>query len=199
MKLEHIIFAGDSAGGHLTTSVALLAILRGFRPPDGILAHYPVYDCSTSFKPSTLLAMDEWLLSEAFMSCVMSCFLRHGGNAETNPILSPLNAPDELLALLPQIVMTSCEADVLRDQPILFMDRLLKIDGGKDPNRAKLIFFRDYCHGFNSFDLKAKGVSEYRNGTRISIQTLREMFERMEIKAQLKELKERGEIITTEE
>jgi acetyl esterase/lipase len=74
MKLEHIIFAGDSAGGHLTVSVALLVILRGFRKPDAIFSHYPCFSTEVRFFPSVLLTMDEWLLSDAFMSCVMSCF-----------------------------------------------------------------------------------------------------------------------------
>lgn len=176
MKLEHIIFAGDSAGGHLTTSVALLAILRGFRRPDSILAHYPVFDCSTNFVPSNLLGIDEWLLSEAFMSCVISCFLRNGGNPAVNPVLSPMCAPDKLINLLPHITLTACEVDVLRDQAVLFLDRLLKADNYRTPNRAKLIFFKDYTHGFNSFDLKSHGVEEFKNGTRISIQTFVKMF-----------------------
>jgi len=63
MKLEHIILAGDSAGGHLAVAVSYLAIIRGFRRPDGILVHYPVFSVDPKFYPSTLLAMDEELLS----------------------------------------------------------------------------------------------------------------------------------------
>lgn len=128
MKLEHIIFAGDSAGGHLATSVAMLAILRGFRRPDSIFAHYPVFACDVRFFPSALLCMDEWLLSEAFMGCVMSCFLRNGGNPEISPICTPMMAPEGLLNLLPRVFMTCCEADPLRDQSVAFLDRLLKAD-----------------------------------------------------------------------
>ena len=63
MKLEHIVLSGDSAGGHLAVSVALLAAVRGFRRPDGILIHYPVFSCGTRFFPSLLLSLDEELLS----------------------------------------------------------------------------------------------------------------------------------------
>lgn len=115
MKLEHIILTGDSAGGHLSVSVALLAILRGFRAPDSIFAHYPVMACDVRFFPSGLLSVDEWLLSEAFLGCVMSCFLRNGGNADKNPVVTPILAPDQLLNLLPRVYFTACEADVLRD------------------------------------------------------------------------------------
>ena len=43
LDIDKWVFAGDSAGGHLTFSVSLLAMLRGFRVPDGIFAHYPVF------------------------------------------------------------------------------------------------------------------------------------------------------------
>ena len=57
------MLSGDSAGGHLAVSVALLAAVRGFRRPDGILIHYPVFSCGTRFFPSLLLSLDEELLS----------------------------------------------------------------------------------------------------------------------------------------
>ena len=115
MKLEHIIFAGDSAGGHLTMSVAVLAILRGFRKPDSIFSHYPAFSTEVSFLPSALLSVDEWLLTEAFMGCVMGCFLRNGGNPDVSVLASPMVAPEALLNLLPRVFMTCCEADPLRD------------------------------------------------------------------------------------
>jgi acetyl esterase/lipase len=43
MDVKHIILAGDSAGGHLAVAVTFLAILRGFRKPDGLLLYYPVF------------------------------------------------------------------------------------------------------------------------------------------------------------
>ena len=46
MDIKRIVFAGDSAGGHLTQSVTLLAMLRGFRLPDAIVSLYPVLSMS---------------------------------------------------------------------------------------------------------------------------------------------------------
>jgi len=60
MKIRHVILSGDSAGGHLAVSVTLLAILRGFRKPDALLVHYPVWSMDiTRFFPSSLLTVDE--------------------------------------------------------------------------------------------------------------------------------------------
>jgi acetyl esterase/lipase len=81
MDIKHIIMAGDSAGGHLAVSVSLLCALRGFRKPDGILVHYPVFSIDQfRFFPSMLLAMDEELLSQSFMKFCLACFIRNGGS-----------------------------------------------------------------------------------------------------------------------
>jgi hormone-sensitive lipase len=64
MDIKHVILAGDSAGGHLALSTTLLAMVRGFRLPDALLVHYPVWCIDINrFFPSSLLALDEELLS----------------------------------------------------------------------------------------------------------------------------------------
>ena len=64
IKPEHVILTGDSAGGHLSVSVAILAMLRGFRIPDAIVSSYPVYCINRErFFPSVLFSMDEEVLS----------------------------------------------------------------------------------------------------------------------------------------
>ena len=115
MKFDQIIFAGDSAGGHLCYAVAYLALLRGFRPPDGILAAYPCVQTDLNLSPSGLLTIDDWLLNENFMNAVLMSLHRNGGNPSVNPLASPLYAPNRLIAMLPSIVMLCCEGDSLRD------------------------------------------------------------------------------------
>lgn len=64
MKPNKIVLAGDSAGGHLAVTVSMLAAIRGFRIPDAIVTHYPVFNIDTKvFYPSMLLACDEELLN----------------------------------------------------------------------------------------------------------------------------------------
>lgn len=64
LDIKKFILAGDSAGGHLALSVTLLAMLRGFRLPDGIFVHYPVLTIDPlMFFPSHLIAVDEELLN----------------------------------------------------------------------------------------------------------------------------------------
>ena len=178
LKVKKWFFAGDSAGGHLTVSVAELAILRGFRKPDGLFAHYPAFSLDMLFLPSNLLVLDEWLLTETFISVVFGCFTRNGGDRDRSPILSPNNAPDCLIKLLPQITMTACEADMLRDHAVYFLQRLLRADPSRDPEWSKLIYLQDYPHGFNNFDVRRIGVSEFQRGTELTVEAFRAMFNR---------------------
>lgn len=176
MKLEHIILAGDSAGGHLAITVAMLAVLRGFRRPDGLLVHYPVFSVGPKFYPSCLLSLDEELLSQPFLKFVMACFLRKGGDPDKNPLASPVCASDKLLNCLPKMVIFASECDVLRDHSIMFMDRLLKADRLQSSERCKMYFMREYIHGFCSMDTKHVGVDEFQNGTQITCAQFRLMF-----------------------
>jgi hormone-sensitive lipase len=172
MQLEHIILAGDSAGGHLCVTVAMLAALRGFKRPDGIFAHYPVFCIDENrFFPSVLMSVDEELLSSAFLEFALSCFTRKGGKKDSNPLLSPIYAPDALLKLLPRVMLMPCEVDPLRDQAFLFAHRLLQAGG-----RCKIYLMKDHVHGFNNIDQNYFGVNEFKRSTQLTESLFREMF-----------------------
>ena len=60
IKPDKIILVGDSAGGNLISAVAIMAIERGFRKPDGLILCYPAMSLSKlRFTPSILLAVDD--------------------------------------------------------------------------------------------------------------------------------------------
>ena len=156
MEIKNVIFSGDSAGGHLALAVTLLAILRGFRKPDALLVHYPVWSIDINrFFPSSLLSVDEEMLSQPFLKFALACFVRNGGNPDKSPICSPILAPDALIRLLPVIKIFCCEIDSLRDQALYFMHRILAANNvpvgqPSDDSKAKvqLFYMRDYIHGF---------------------------------------------------
>ena len=102
MDLKTIVFAGDSAGGHLTHSVTMLAMLRGFRLPDGLMTLYPVLSLKiTEFFPSNLMMIDDEIISTGFLTFCAACVVRKGGNPDVNPLASPIHAPDFMLRQMP--------------------------------------------------------------------------------------------------
>lgn len=116
MDIDRFVFAGDSAGGHMTMSVTILCLLRGIKPPCGLVPIYPVLILNLDhFLPSSLMFSDDEILSTGFISFCMACVLRKGGNPKKDPIMSPMIAPDALLRLLPPTQFIVCEIDGLRD------------------------------------------------------------------------------------
>lgn len=116
-------------------AISSLCILRNFRKPDRLMLHYPALLIDLDrFLPSSLLSIDEELLSVTLLKFALACFLRNGGDAKASPILSPLVACDELLRRQPPIEMFIPEVDCLRDQALYFTDRILSANKCVQPS-----------------------------------------------------------------
>jgi acetyl esterase/lipase len=61
--------------------------------------------------------------------------------------MSPLHAPDHVIAKLPVMRLLYDENDPVRDHSVLLGHKLLKL--GKD---VKLVLFKEYVHGFATMD-----------------------------------------------
>lgn len=121
--------AGDSAGGHLALAVSMLSVIRGFKVPEGIVAHYPnLCKDSSRFFPSYLLTLDELTLNEPVRNTFSNTFMKNGGNLKLSPILSPLYAPNLLLKNMKRLRMFVCELDALRDSELTFGQKFLSAD-----------------------------------------------------------------------
>jgi len=121
------MLTGDSAGGHLVLSVTLMAILRGFKVPSFLMAHYPAtyVDISTFF-PSSLMSLDDPLVTSSFLKYCFLSFNKDGRASQRNPLLGPLYASDYLLKKFPPVRIFVCEVDPLRDGALAFGLRLKK-------------------------------------------------------------------------
>mmetsp|Transcript_37179 Transcript_37179/g.48920 ORF Transcript_37179/g.48920 Transcript_37179/m.48920 type:complete len:180 (+) Transcript_37179:1853-2392(+) len=161
MDIDKIVFAGDSAGGHLTMSVTVLCLLRGIKPPCGLVPLYPVLTLNlNTFFPSSLMFCDDELLSSGFISFCMACIARKGGNPDRDPIMSPMIAPNAILKLLPPTQFVVCEIDGLRDQTYEMAARMLK--AGVPTHIHEMA---DFVHGFCNMDVNGLGVNEFRRAT----------------------------------
>lgn len=134
-----IAVGGDSAGGHLSATVALRARDDGKTPPAAQLLIYPATDFHEK-APSRTTFGEGFFLTEANMNFYESSFL--GSNADRlDPMVSPLRAPDAT-GLPPAIVITA-GFDPLRDEGEAYAARLR--DNGVHVTDRR---YRGFIHGF---------------------------------------------------
>ena len=86
--------------------------------------------------------------------------------------MSPIHAPTSLIRQLPPCKFIVAQIDALRDQAFHMALKILK-NGGQ----AQIIVMEEFIHGFQLFDIKKLGVSEFKNGTSITTKSFVKLFE----------------------
>jgi len=137
IKLDKIIFAGDSAGGNLILAVLTRAILDGVRLPDSLVLSYPATYLNFSPSPARIISMLDPLLNFKLLElCGMEYYLNRNNmnvtnNAQRNPLISPSMLPDEILRKFPMTYINCGALDPLFDDGIYFAKRLESAIGPK--------------------------------------------------------------------
>lgn len=117
---EHIVIAGDSAGGYLTVATALRARDHGLPMPGGLVGISGVYDMSSASKaahansgrdPAGSLAALEWMF-EAVL----------GGLDPADPKVSPVHAD---LTGLPRTLLTASASEIIYCDSEALAERLV--------------------------------------------------------------------------
>jgi acetyl esterase len=119
---DRIAVVGDSAGGNLAVSVALMARQRGGPQLAGQVLIYPVLDGTMASESYQQFATDHGLTAEV-MSWFWEMYTGAGpSSSRHDPLASPAAADD--LHGLPPTHLLLAEYDVLRDEGRTFADRL---------------------------------------------------------------------------
>jgi acetyl esterase len=139
---DRLAVMGESSGGTLAASVALLARDLGVFPLRFQALVYPITDLTLS-APSVQLMPRESVLSTADLRSYVAAYLGPTGHA-TDPYVSPLLARDH--RGLPPALIIGAENDPLRDDGRSYADRLRSCGVA-----AQLIELPDSPHGFFSF------------------------------------------------
>jgi acetyl esterase/lipase len=116
---EQIVFAGDSAGGHLAFATALQAVAEGLPTPAGIVALSPWLDldCETKLShPNS--KRDAYAPVHRLPKLV---HMLTDGVVPTDPLLSPVNHD---LTAMPPSLLIAAEGEMLRCDSELMADRL---------------------------------------------------------------------------
>lgn len=152
LDAKRIAFAGDSAGGNLAAALVLRFRSSFLLAPRAQVLLYPALDIraeSASYRDfSTGLNLTQpsmhWFWDQ----------YAPGMRESTDPLLSPLHAPREMLAGLPRTLIVTSEIDVLRDEGELFATllRQAQVD-------TSLVRFGGVLHGFMVTEALAKSPS----------------------------------------
>eukprot|EP00178_Gracilaria_changii_P003818 TRINITY_DN157_c0_g1_i1.p1 TRINITY_DN157_c0_g1~~TRINITY_DN157_c0_g1_i1.p1 ORF type:complete len:754 (+),score=105.68 TRINITY_DN157_c0_g1_i1:5435-7696(+) len=141
---ERVVFAGDSAGGNLAVSMALLADELGVRAPDAVCVAYPALHVKSAWSPSRLLSFFDPMLPLSVLELCLKSYVGEE-NADCNSaLLSPTLASDEQLRCLPPITLLCGSLDPLLDDSALFAHRLR--DAGRTEDCLEV--FESMPHGF---------------------------------------------------
>lgn len=120
------VFLGDSAGGNLVLTTALLAQSRGLRLPDGLVAMSPVVDLSLQSAAMQSNHNTDAMLSREDIAFLMAAYFTQPLPLD-DPFASPLAADDVALAALPPLLLQASSAEVLADDARLIADRLRRL------------------------------------------------------------------------
>jgi hormone-sensitive lipase len=139
-----VILAGDSAGGNLVLAVTIRAIQEGLRVPDALLVAYPATDLRRSITLSRFLFGHDVLLPYDLIVLALEAYAPSDKcDASKDPLVSPILAPDEILAKFPnKMLFMSASLDPLLDDCSAFLQRLRAVH--KNPRWILL----DLPHGF---------------------------------------------------
>lgn len=146
---SQVLVAGDSAGGNLAASLALVLRDRGATPA-GQLLIYPALDLTMSGEG--MKSYRGLGISTAECKDCADVYLAGGGDP-ADPLASPLLAPD-LTGSAPALVIT-VEHDPLREEGGRYVERLL--EAGVP---ATLVDLVDHVHGSLSLPALYVGIDE---------------------------------------
>ncbi|KAF0676029.1 alpha/beta hydrolase [Profundibacterium mesophilum] len=121
---ERLATAGDSVGGQMVASVAMMAQQNGGPEIDAQVMFYPVTTAELDSPSYDAFADGPWLSKKA-MEWFWDAYLPEGADA-SDPMISPLNASSEQLAKFAPTLVITDENDVLRDEGEAFAGKLVE-------------------------------------------------------------------------
>ena len=144
IDLEHVVMAGDSAGGNLAAVVALMAKDRnGFCPQSQILI-YPTTAGDRNQTPEQFPSYYEngynYILTKKRIEDYMELYREKQSDIK-NPYYAPLEASN--LTNMPKTLIITADLDPLRDEGELFAKKLENAG-----NHVELHRFANVIHGF---------------------------------------------------
>ena len=159
VKIENLIVSGDSSGGNIGNALTNWCIVNGIRKPDFLFVHVPIYNyCDNSFTPSKFFSWDDSLIGLKVMRMFAAYYITEDVDAFNDSYQSPICTPDWILKEYPEFACLIAEYDILRDDALRLVLRMLKLD-----KQVKILYAREMKHDPVCFTLKGAGISQTKN------------------------------------
>jgi len=170
VKPTKIIITGDSVGGNLALSLCLLLIRSKRRIPDGLFLSYPDLNLQLKhYTPSFLEALEDPLFPISFAPILRKSYAGHR-YLESDPLVSPILGPNDVLKFLPPTRIAVGERDPLHDDCWRLVDKLrrLQVD-------VFMTVYKAMHHGYLNM-ASAKAMPEAHECVKDGAQILLELF-----------------------
>lgn len=160
---ERIFVTGESAGGNLAAAVAAHNLDIEFTSVEdrvnvvGVALVYPPLAANFHTESYTKYARYSGILSGAQMQHGWSLYAGGRHIPESDYTFQPLYAPDRLLSQFPPTEILVAEFDVLRDDSLMFADKLQALGV---PVHVQM--YNDTIHGFFGRDFSPSGDSSVK-------------------------------------
>ncbi len=139
---ENIVFCGESAGGTLVLSLALLCKKRGFPQPKAILAFSPATDNCKDLPSHRNNIKTDYMLRDMVAKGITGVLYDHQATEEElmDPLISPYYGDYEGL---PPIHISASDSETLYDDTMILYEKLKK-----EGQRIELDVQHGVCHAY---------------------------------------------------
>ncbi len=99
--------------------------MKKLRIPDGLVLVYPALNLNyNNYTPSLLTSLNDMILPHTFLKICLSAYLNENLKPETDPLISPIQASDEILSQYPETKIFVGSKDPFHDDCCRLCERL---------------------------------------------------------------------------
>lgn len=146
-----IVAIGDSAGANLIKCLTTWCIINNVRKPDHLISFYPALSLSeSSFTPSLLYSLNDFMLNYSALRMCTSCYLGKDHDPNSNFFVSPMLTPSSILKEFPPTDVFVSGKDPVCDSGVRFC-----LKAAKAGAKVKTHFLKHLSHGLLSLSTKS--------------------------------------------
>ena len=174
IKIDNLILSGDSSGGNICNALTNWCIVNGVRKPDLVFAQVPIYNYfDTNFTPSNFSSWNDTIVPLLTMRFYSTYYITEDVDAFNDSYVSPICTPDWILKEYPEFVCLIAEYDILRDDALRLLLRMLKLE-----KNVKILYAKEMKHDPLAMSLRSAGITCIDNTMKESLNVFKNWIKR---------------------